>query len=112
TTQTFPEKFCVHHRRMGTANDDIVRANFKSGYGDYRMGVHPMWQLFRSIYQMSRKPIFVAGFLLLAGYVWAMITRAPKPVSTECVRFRRKEQRRWLNDYFKKALRLPGYGYR
>jgi biofilm PGA synthesis N-glycosyltransferase PgaC len=104
TTQTFPEKFCIHHRQMGSAKDDFVRAMFKSGYGDYRMGVHPAWQLFRSIYQMSRRPIILGGFLLLAGYVWAMVTRAPKPVSTEFVHFRRKEQKQWLSEYFNKAL--------
>ena len=64
-TETFPEKFCVHHRQMGTAKEGFIRATFKSGYGDYRMGVHPIWQLFRSIYQMSRKPLILGGALLL-----------------------------------------------
>ena len=102
-TETFTEKFCVHHRRMGTAEQGIVGATFKSGYGDYRMGVDPLWQLFRSIYQMSRKPLIVGGALLLAGYFWAMITSAKKPVSDEFVRFRRAEQKRWLLGYFKRA---------
>jgi glycosyltransferase involved in cell wall biosynthesis len=106
-TETFPGKFCVHHRQMGTATEGFVRATFKSGYGDYRMGVHPMWQLFRSIYQMSRKPLFAGGFLLLLGYFWAMITRVPKPVSTEFVTFRRKEQTQWLKDYFRRAVGRP-----
>ena len=48
TTKTFTDSFCIHHRPMGTARDRIVKALFKSGYGDYRMGVHPLWQLFRS----------------------------------------------------------------
>jgi biofilm PGA synthesis N-glycosyltransferase PgaC len=102
-TQTFPEKFCVHHRQMGSAKDHLVMAMFKSGYGDYRVGVHPMWQLFRSIYQMRRKPIFAGGFLLLFGYFWAMVTRVSRPVSTEFVNFRRKEQKQWLKDYFRRA---------
>ena len=103
-TETFPEKFCIHHRLMGSAKDHVVRALFKSGYGDYRVGVHPMWQLFRSIYQMSRRPVFVGGFLLLAGYLWAAITRVSKPVSPEFVDFRRKEQKQWLKDYFRRWL--------
>ena len=48
-TETFPEKFCVHHRQMGSAKDHFVRATFKSGYGDYLVGVHPAWQVSRSI---------------------------------------------------------------
>ncbi len=104
-TETFPEKFCVHHRQMGSAKEGFVRATFKSGYGDYRMGVHPAWQLLRGFYQMSRKPIIFGGVLLLAGYLWAVITRAEKPVSPDFVNFRGREQKRWLNDYFRRALR-------
>jgi len=68
------------------------------------LGVHPGWQFFRSIYQMSAKPLFLSGFLLISGYFWAMITHPPKPVSEEFVRFRRQEQIRWLKDYYRKAL--------
>ena len=105
-TETFTDKVCIHHRPMGTAKDRILLATFKSGYGDYPMGVHPVWQLFRSVYQMSRKPILLGGSMLMVGYLWAMLTRAHKPVSMEFVRFRRKEQMGWLNEYFKKILRL------
>ncbi len=105
-TETFTDKYCIHHRRMGTANDHILMATLLSGHGDYCMGVHPVWQLFRSIYQMSRKPFILAGSLLLIGYLWAMLTRAPKPVSIEFVQYRRKEQMGWLIDYFRNALKL------
>ena len=105
-TETFPEKFCVHHRQMGSAKEGFVRATFKSGYGDYRMGVHPAWQLLRSFYQMSRKPVILGGLLLLVGYVWAVVVRAEKPVSTDFVKFRGKEQKQWLKDYFRRTLRL------
>ena len=103
-TQTFLDKFCIHHRTMGTAKRNILRAFFKSGYGDYPMGVHPAWQFLRSIYQMSRKPIFFAGVMLMAGYAWAILSRARTPVSMEFVHFRRKEQMRWLSEYFKKVV--------
>ena len=103
-TETFTEKFCIHHRRMGTAKAHILVAQFKSGFGDYRMGVHPLWQLSRSIYQMTRKPFVVGGVLLLVGYMWAGVTRAQKPVSMEFVRFRRKEQMGWLKEYVLKIL--------
>jgi len=56
-TETFTDKCCIHHRPMGTAKAHIVVAQFQSGCGDYLVGVHPLWQLFRSIYQMSRKTL-------------------------------------------------------
>jgi len=108
-TQTFTDQFCVHHRPMGSANDPFVRRYFKSGHGDFCLGVHPAWQFARSIYQMTRKPFVVAGALLLAGYAWAMVTNAPKPVAAEFVRFRRNEQVRWLVAY---ARRWAGFGKR
>lgn len=103
-TETFTEKTCLHLRPMGKAGPHYLKYTFKSGHGDYMLGVHPIWQFFRSIYQMSAKPLFLSGFLLLFGYFWGMITYPPKPVSEEFVRFRRKEQVRWLKDYYRKAL--------
>ncbi|MFX0134511.1 MAG: glycosyltransferase family 2 protein [Candidatus Hodarchaeota archaeon] len=103
-TETFADKYCIHHRKLGTSESNILAAAFKSGYSDYPMGVHPLWQLFRSIYQMSRKPVVLAGTMLLLGYCWAMISRAKSPVSIEFVRFRRKEQLQWLKEYSKMAI--------
>lgn len=104
-TETFTDMFCVHHRRMGTAKQHIYAATFKSGYGDYLMGVHPVWQVSRSVYQMSRKPFVFGGILLIVGYFWAMLKRAKKPVSPEFVQFRRIEQMRWLKEYGLKLMR-------
>jgi glycosyltransferase involved in cell wall biosynthesis len=104
-TETFTDRVCIHHREMGTARAHILLAIFKSGYGDYPMGVHPVWQLFRSIYQMSRKPVIIGGLLLMTGYLWAMLTRAQTPISKEFVRFRRKEQMQWLKGYLVRFLR-------
>jgi len=105
-TETFTEIYCVHHRTMGTAKSSLYKALFVSGYGDYRMGVHPLWQLSRSIYQMSRKPLLLGGSILLIGYLWAVIKRAPKPVSKEFVDFRCREQMKWLKEYLKKAMKM------
>jgi glycosyltransferase involved in cell wall biosynthesis len=104
TTRTFTEKRCLHHRPMGTARGHRLSALFRSGWGDYRMGVHPLWQLLRSIYQMSRRPRIVGGSLLLVGYACAMVARSPRPVSAQFVQFRRKEQMQWLREYARRAL--------
>jgi len=105
-TETFTDKACIHLRKMGKAGPNYLKYTFMGGYGDYIMGVHPAWQFFRSIYQMSAKPLFITGFLLLSGFLWGMMTHPSKPVTEEFVRFRRAEQVRWLNEYVKKALAL------
>ena len=103
-TETFTEKACLHLRPMGKAGPHFLKYTFKSGYGDYLLGVHPAWQFFRSIYQMSAKPLFLSGFLLLTGYAWGLITRPSRPVIEEFVRFRKDEQMIWLKDYYRKVL--------
>lgn len=80
-TRTFAERVCHHHRPMGTASSGRLRASFKLGQQDYYLGGHPVWQLFRACYQMSRKPYLFGGLLILAGYGSAWITRKQRPVS-------------------------------
>lgn len=105
-TLSFPEKVCIHHKKTQSRGDLRLRRIFRSGYHDYLMGGDPVWQTFRSGYQMTRAPFVIGGCLLLAGYVWAMLTRAQKPVSDELVAFRRVEQRQRLKVFLKDALTL------
>ncbi len=92
-TRTFTERICQHHRKMGSGNHRFVKATFKSGYHDYLMGVHPLWQTSRCAYQMSRKPYLVFGALLWLGYFWAFVMRASTPVSRNSLRS--DEGNRW-----------------
>lgn len=103
-TETFTEKYCVHNRPMGKAGPNFVKYTFRSGYGDYQFGVHPLWQFMRSVYQMRGRPLFITGALLLSGYVWAMLTGAQYAIPEEVVEFRRKEQQTWLKEYVRKFL--------
>lgn len=105
-TRTFVEKHSVHHRPMGSAKDKrVLVATFKLGQLGYRLGFHPVWQVFRTIYQMSRKPYVVAGLALFFGYFWAMIRREERPIGPELVRFQRRDQMKRLRAFFKLAPR-------
>jgi len=104
-TETFPEKYCIHNRPMGKASPHFIKYTFKSGYGDYQFGVHPAWQILRCFYQMTHRPYFVSGLLLLTGFLWAMLTRAPWSISEEFTKFRRMEQVNWLKEYTREIKR-------
>jgi len=91
-TRTFTDKTCYHHRKIGTGSHSILRSFFKHGQKDYYLGGHPLWQLFRSIYQMTNRPYGFGGLLLLLGYTWAGIQRMERPVSTDLIQFHRNEQ--------------------
>jgi len=84
---------------MGTAGHGVLMARFRDGAKDYALGGHPVWELFRTAYQMTKWPFVVGGLILLAGYVWAMVRRVERPVSPELIEFRRREQMRRLRKF-------------
>lgn len=91
-TRTFVEKNCIHLKPMRTGARTLIGAIFRHGQRDYYLGGHPVWQMFRSCYQMRRPPYVIGGVTLLAGYAWALIRRARRPISSDLVRFHRREQ--------------------
>jgi glycosyltransferase involved in cell wall biosynthesis len=99
-TRTFPEKTYRHHRDMGTAAQGKVMARFKSGALDYALGGHPLWEVCRTLYQMTKRPYLVGGMALLAGYVSAYARHVERPVPEELVHFRRREQMVRLRHFF------------
>jgi biofilm PGA synthesis N-glycosyltransferase PgaC len=103
-TRTFVEQVCHHHRPMGTASAGRLEANFKLGRQDYYLGGHPLWQLVRGCYQMVRSPYLLGGLFLLAGYGWAWITRAPRPISAELIQFHQGEQMHRLRQSLVKTI--------
>jgi poly-beta-1,6-N-acetyl-D-glucosamine synthase len=108
-TRTFVGKICEHHKKTQVGKHSTAKATFRSGYHDYLMGSHPLWQIFRSMYQMSNKPFLLGGLLLLGGYSWAMVKCAERTVPPELVVFRGKEQMRRLREkLFSKGRTLQG----
>jgi len=105
-TRTFPEKVYVHHRVMGTAKHGNLKANIKLGEKDYSLGRHPLWQVFRGFYQMSRPPYVLGGALLLAGYFGAMVRCLDRPLPAELIQFQRREQMQRLKEFLCRRLLL------
>jgi glycosyltransferase involved in cell wall biosynthesis len=108
-TRTFTDNVCLHLRAIGTAQHGSLIAKFRYGAKDYALGNHPIWELFRMLYQMTKKPLVIGGAILGAGYLWALIRRVERPVSRDFVVFTRTEQmRRLLNRL--KLNRISGAG--
>jgi glycosyltransferase involved in cell wall biosynthesis len=104
-TRTFPEKTIFHHRAMGTGKGNVLMARFRLGKEDYYEGSHPLWELFRAIYQMKFNPFILGGLFMISGYVAAFLQRMDRPVSPELIAFYRKEQMQRLKE---KAAGLLG----
>jgi GT2 family glycosyltransferase len=91
-TRTFPEKVCLHHRKLGTGNHSPLMVRFHYGRKAYFVGGHPLWVLLRGLFQMRERPWVVSGLWFQAGYLWAALTRIERPVSRELMMFHRGEQ--------------------
>ncbi len=90
--RAFPEKRFHHHRSMGTAERGIHASLFTYGEKDYYLGGCLVWELFRCVYRLAKRPYITGGIALASGYVWAALRRTPRVVSGELMRFHRREQ--------------------
>jgi len=105
-TRSFREKSFLHHRPLGTAERGLTASAFAYGKKDYILGGHPLWEMFRSVYRMTKPPYVIGGIALFAGYVTSLLSRAERPVSPELMRFHRSEQKLKLKNILLSLCRL------
>lgn len=103
-TRTFLEKSFVHHRTQGGALHTGLRGRWYMGRKDYLLGNHPVWEFFRSIYQMQHKPYVIGGLLALAAYMWYSIRGVERTIPKELMALRRTEQMQRLKLVVKRRL--------
>jgi poly-beta-1,6-N-acetyl-D-glucosamine synthase len=99
-TRTFTDKVCIHHRVMGTAQQGALKARYRMGVKDYSIGNHPVWELFRALYQMTTPPVIFGGLALGWGYASSLLSRRERAVSAQLVAFIRREQMKRLKRFF------------
>jgi poly-beta-1,6-N-acetyl-D-glucosamine synthase len=106
-TRTFTDRVCVHHRPMGSANSGSrFVTNYQLGQRAYRLGFHPVWQLCRSAYQMTRPPYVLAGVALGLGYLAAMFSGAERVVAPDVVEFQGRDQMKRLREFVRGRVGL------
>jgi len=103
-TRSFREKAFFHYRSLGTAERGKVASSFSYGEKDYYLGGHPVWELFRVIYRITKTPYVIGSLALSSGYLWAALRRMERPVSAELMRFHRREQMMKLQIILKSLL--------
>ena len=86
------EIMCLHQRRSGTANTNVLFSVFRDGVMDYSIGFHPLYMLVKVIYRVKEKPYFLSSIFRLSGYLFAFFKRKPKVLPVEVVTYIRKEQ--------------------
>jgi poly-beta-1,6-N-acetyl-D-glucosamine synthase len=105
-TRSYNERSFFHHRQLGTAERGVLAASYSYGEKDYILGGHPLWEMFRVSYRMTKRPFILDGIALGLGYGSAAVRRLKRPVSNELMAFHRKEQMRKLKVIMKSILTL------
>jgi glycosyltransferase involved in cell wall biosynthesis len=95
-TRSFREKSFFHHRLLGTADRGVLGSSYVYGKKDYYLGGHPLWELFRAGYRITKRPYILSGVALFLGYFGAYLKHDQRPVSDDLMKFHRKEQMRRL----------------
>jgi poly-beta-1,6-N-acetyl-D-glucosamine synthase len=104
--RSFSEKRFIHHRMMSSAERGMFSAYFSYGQKDYYLGGSPVWEIFRVAFRALKRPFLVGGLFMFCGYCHAALTRMPRPVSLELMRFHRHNQLKKLRLIFHSMLRL------
>ncbi len=103
-TRTFVEKSFVHHRTQGGALHTGLRGRLNMGRKDYLLGNHPLWEIFRSLYQMKHKPYIIGGLLVLSSFIWNSICGVEKTIPPELMALRRSDQMKRLKAVFQRRF--------
>ncbi|MGB2715282.1 MAG: glycosyltransferase family 2 protein [Vicinamibacterales bacterium] len=105
-TRRFEEKFCWHHRSVGSGlHGRVYQRLLNHGKMDYLLGSHPVFEVFRTALQMRRRPYLIGGTLMLAGYVWAMLRRMERSVPQPLIELRQREQIKRLKGVLRHPLK-------
>jgi len=105
-TRTFTEKSFVHHRSQGGALHTGLRGRWYMGRKDYLLGNHPVWEFFRSFYQMQYRPYVIGGLLVLVSYFWHLVRRVERTMPRELIELRQSDQMKRLKSLVERRLRL------
>jgi len=105
-TRTYLERSFIHHRTQGGALHSGLRARWYMGRKDYLLGNHPVWEFFRSIYQMQHKPYVIGGVLAFAAYGWYAFRGAKRTIPRELMVLRQTDQLRRLKTILRRRFHL------
>ena len=91
-TRSYGDLPVMHHRELGTVGRSVYKARFNSGVTEYVVGFGFAYHYLRALSRAFERPYAIGTVLILAGYIWALISRQTRVVPDEMVRFIRREQ--------------------
>jgi hypothetical protein len=91
-TRSFKGLPVLHHREVGAVGRSIFRVRFRNGLTEYVVGFSFTYHAIRAFSRVFERPYLIGAILLLSGYIWGSLSRRPKVIPCEIVKFMRREQ--------------------
>jgi glycosyltransferase involved in cell wall biosynthesis len=92
TTRTIAEIEVDHLKPRNISEGNLLRRFRQLGARGYAMGNHPLFEVLKCGYRCLEYPFLLGGLMRLAGYSWCYLSRKDRMVSSEFIRFLRREQ--------------------
>ena len=91
-TRSFKGLPVLHHREVGTVGRSVYIARFSNGLTEYSVGFGFAYNVVRAMSRVFERPYLIGAVLVISGYMWGLLSRRPKVVPPEIIRFTRREQ--------------------
>ena len=91
-TRSFDGLPVLHHRELGLVGRSIYKFRFTYGFTEYVVGFSFPYHVIRALSRIFEKPYVIGTALIFCGYMWGLVSRQPKAIPNELVKFVRQEQ--------------------
>jgi poly-beta-1,6-N-acetyl-D-glucosamine synthase len=73
-----PEARLIHHRLMGSSDQNIYKGRVRLGRANWHMGYHPLYAIASGVFRMHERPWIVGGLITIAAYFFAALRGEPR----------------------------------
>ncbi|NLH15727.1 MAG: glycosyltransferase family 2 protein, partial [Phycisphaerae bacterium] len=93
-TWSYPDVEVIHNKPIGTGHaSNLLKIRYRQGRGEWFLGTHPAFFLLKSLRRCVKEPPFLfGGMARMMGYFFGILSREPRQISEDLVRFIRREQ--------------------
>lgn len=104
-TSNFTDILALHTRRTGS-HAGLLNGCFESGKFAYALRYSLLFMVARSLHRMFRKPVFLGGLSMFAGYLIAALLRTPQSLDDAEKRYLRESQKERLMYWGRKSEKI------
>jgi len=73
-----PEARLIHHRLMGSSDQNIFKGRVRLGRANWHMGYHPLYALASGLFRMHERPWVIGGLIMIGAYFYAALRGEPR----------------------------------